>query len=312
MKTFLSLLVNGITLSGIYALLAVSFTLVYGVMRLINFAYAGLFTVAAYFGIWLLGGAGVTGEGQLGVLAAAGAIALALVLGMLVVGLLGVVVDQTTYRPLRFAPILSPLITSLAVVFILSNGILAVVGPSPRYFPVHLGRQGFGIGGVNVSPADMVIVGVALGLVLALRLLVHRSGFGISMRATADDPVAARLAGVRTERIIAGVFGIGSALGAAAAIMYTLYYGTATYNMGYIPTLKAFAAAVLGGIGSIEGAAVGALVLGLVESFFAGYGSIWTDGAIGSNYEDAVAFIVLIAIITLRPTGIMGDRAALD
>lgn len=308
MKHFLILLFNGLTLGAVYAMIALSFTMVYGVLKLINFAYAGLFTIGAYSAIWGLGVIGVDQSSSLATVAVVGVIALALLATMAWTGAVGLAVERLVYRPLRNAPLLAPLISALGMVLILQNVVLLIAGSKPRFFPLEVSGGGLSIGGAQVTALQIVIVPLALVLMALLYWMVHHTGFGLGIRATADDLRTARLLGIRIDRTIGLVFFLGSALGGAAGVLYALYYGTATYMMGYVPSIKAFTAAVLGGIGNIPGAVLGGFLLGLVESFTAGYSSQLTGGAISPNYQDVVAFLLLIAILTIKPTGLLGER----
>jgi len=300
---FLTLIFNGLTLGAIYALIALSYTMVYGVLKLINFAYAGLFTIGAYAAIWGLGVVGIQ-SAPTGPLLIAAAIIGSLVIAMLVSGLVGVVVERVAYRPLRQAPILAPLISAL----ILQNGLLVIAGSAPQFYPPLIQGNGFTVSGATITPLQIIIILLAVVLMIILYLVVQKTRFGLQIQATAENVNTARLMGIRTDYVIVLVFFLGSALGGAAGVMYTLYYGTATFTMGYIPSIKAFTAAVLGGIGNIPGAMIGGFLLGLIESFGAGYLPQITRGAIGPNYEDVFAFVILIIILTLRPRGLLGER----
>jgi len=304
---FLTLIFNGLTLGAIYALIALSYTMVYGVLKLINFAYAGLFTIGAYAAIWGLGVVGIQ-SAPTGPLLIAAAIIGSLVIAMLVSGLVGVVVERVAYRPLRQAPILAPLISALGVALILQNGLLVIAGSAPQFYPPLIQGNGFTVSGATITPLQIIIILLAVVLMIILYLVVQKTRFGLQIQATAENVNTARLMGIRTDYVIVLVFFLGSALGGAAGVMYTLYYGTATFTMGYIPSIKAFTAAVLGGIGNIPGAMIGGFLLGLIESFGAGYLPQITRGAIGPNYEDVFAFVILIIILTLRPRGLLGER----
>jgi branched-chain amino acid transport system permease protein len=309
MKQFLNLLFGGLTLGAIYSLIALGYTMVYGVLRLINFAYAGLFTLGAYAAVWGITVVGLaSGRASMTVSVVVAVALLALGLGMLASGAAGVVVERIAYRPLRGAHILAPLISALGVALVLQNLILLVAGSAPKFFPQVLPEGGITVATARLSWVQIAIVGVALALMLALTLVVQRTSLGIQIRATADDVGTARLMGIRVDRTIAAVFALGSALGGAAGVMYVMFYGTATYTMGFVPSVKAFTAAILGGIGSVPGAVVGGFLLGLLESFGAGYLGDLTGGAVGPNYQDVFAFVVLIAILTIRPQGLLGER----
>lgn len=304
---FLSLLFNGLTLGAIYALIALSYTMVYGVLKLINFAYSGIFTLGAYAAIWGLGVVGIVGGG-LSALAVGAAIVGSIVIAMVWTGAIGVVIERVAYRPLRVAPILAPLISALGVALILQNTVQLKAGSAPEYYPPLVPDTGIDVGGAQVSLLQIIIIPLALALMLCLYTLVHRTRFGLQIQATAEDIQTARLMGIRTDRVIALVFLLGSALGGAAGVLYAIKYGQVTFTMGYIPSIKAFTAAVLGGIGNIPGAMLGGILLGLIESFAAGYLPQITNGVIGPSYQDVFAFVILIVILTIKPTGILGER----
>jgi branched-chain amino acid transport system permease protein len=308
MAQFLTHLFNGLTLGAVYALIALSYTMVYGVLKLINFAYSGLFTIGAYAAIWGLGVAGINGGRTMTLVAIVAAVVGSILVGMVCSGVIGVMVERIAYRPLRLAPILAPLISALGMAQILQNGTQLVAGTAPQFYPPIVQGSGFSVGGTTVTPLQITIIVLAIVLMILLYGLVHRTRFGLQIQATAEDIQTARLMGIRTDRVIALVFLLGSALGGAAGVLYAIYYGTATTTMGYIPSIKAFTAAVLGGIGNIPGAMVGGFLLGVIESFGAGYLPQVTNGAIGSNYEDVFAFIILIIILTIKPTGLLGER----
>jgi branched-chain amino acid transport system permease protein len=298
-------LVNGLSLGTVYALIALGYTMVYGVLRLINFAHGDVTMVGAFAGFYVAGALDVQGRPSL-------AKALAVTLGAMVVcGALGFVMERAAYRPLRDRPRLTALITAIGVSFLLEYGfqlqpirglpIPFPPGPSPRFFPtlLDLGPP-FDLGGVSVPKIDLLGFGVALALMVALQLVVYRTRFGTAMRAVSFDPKVAGLMGIPVDRVIAWTFVLGSALAAAAGIISAARMPKIEPLFGLMPGLKAFVAAVLGGIGSVPGAMLGGLALGLTEEYVAGYTS--------SSYRDAIAFSVLILVLLFRPEGLLGRR----
>jgi branched-chain amino acid transport system permease protein len=284
-------LINGLALGAIYALIALGYTMVYGVLRFINFAHSDVFMVGAFSGYFLAR------------LLPAGSVlsGLAVLLGaMAICALLGVIIERLAYRPLRGRSTLTVLITAIGVSLLLQNLGQRVFGPNPRSFPALFPLHQFHIGGLVVSSAQIMVFVVALVLLFLLRHIVLHTRTGTAMRALSFNPVAASLVGVNNDRVISFTFALGSALAAAGGILYASNYPSIDPLMGTLPGMKAFVAAVLGGIGNIAGAAIGGLVLGLVETGVVGFG--------GSTYRDAVAFAVLILILLLRPEGLLGKR----
>jgi branched-chain amino acid transport system permease protein len=295
MTELLQQLINGLALGAIYALIALGYTMVYGVLRFINFAHSDVFMVGAFAGYFL---AKLLPGGSMfsGVLVLLGAMAICAVLG--------VVIERLAYRPLRGRSTLTVLITAIGVSLLLQNVAQNrhVFGPNPRSFPALFPVHQFHLGGVVVSSAQIMVFVVALVLLFLLRHIVLNTRIGTAMRALSFNPVAASLVGINNDRVISFTFALGSALAAAGGILYASNYPSIEPLMGTLPGMKAFVAAVLGGIGNIAGAAVGGLVLGLVETGVVALG--------GSTYRDAVAFAVLILILLLRPEGLLGRRMA--
>ena len=289
MTEFLQQLVNGLSLGAIYALIALGYTMVYGVLRFINFAHSDVFMVGAFAGYYM--GRVVPHETLGGGL-------LALVAAMLACALLGVVIEKLAYRPLRGRSTLTVLITAIGVSLLLQNLGQRVFGPNPRSFPALFPRHDFRIDGLVVSSAQLAVFGVTLVLLFALRWIVMRTRIGTAMRALSFNPTAASLVGINNDFVISCTFALGSSLAGAGGILYALNYPSIDPLMGTLPGLKAFVAAVLGGIGNIPGAAAGGLLLGLIETVVVALG--------GSTYRDAVAFGVLILILLLRPGGLLG------
>jgi branched-chain amino acid transport system permease protein len=289
LSEFLQQLFNGVSLGAVYALLALGYTMVYGVLRFINFAHADVFMVGAFVGYFV--GQHVPSATLLGGLTA-------LVTAMVACALLGILIERLAYRPLRNAPKLNVLITAIGVSLLLESGGQVLLGATPRTFPTIFPSSEFQLGPLSVSSNQLVILGVSAALIVALQLIVFRTRLGTAMRAVSLNPQAAQLVGINHDSIISFTFGLGSALAAAGGILYALNYPAIDPLMGVMPGLKAFVAAILGGIGSIPGAALGGLVLGIVETF--------VSGSEYSTYKDAIAFAVLILILLFRPCGILG------
>jgi branched-chain amino acid transport system permease protein len=298
-------LVNGLSVGTVYALIALGYTMVYGVLRLINFAHGDVTMVGAFAGYYVAGALDVNGRPSL-------AKALAVTLGAMVFcGALGFLVERAAYRPLRGRPRLTALITAIGVSFLLEYGFqLQPIpglpfpfppGPSPRFFPtlLELGPP-FDLAGVSVAKIDLIGFALAVALMVALQLVVYRSRFGTAMRAVSFDPRVSGLMGIPVDRVIAWTFVLGSALAAAAGIISAARLPKIEPLIGLMPGLKAFVAAVLGGIGSVPGAMLGGLALGLTEEYVAGYTS--------SSFRDAIAFAILILVLLFRPEGLLGRR----
>jgi branched-chain amino acid transport system permease protein len=307
--------VNGLSVGTIYALIALGYTMVYGVLKLINFAHGDVYMVGAFSGYYLASLIGVRspyGDNPPGTMEVLVKASLVTMGAMAVCGALGYAIERFAYRPLRSRPRLTSLITAIGVSFLLEYGfqLSPVVkqpiqfppGPSPRFFPTLLERHAIDFFGVNTSNYDLIGLGVAFGLMLALQFIVYRTRFGTAMRAVSFDPQVAGLMGIPVNRIISGTFVLGSGLAAAAGIINAVSRPKIDPLFGLVPGLKAFVAAVLGGIGSVPGAMVGGLVLGTAEEYVAGY----TD----SSYRDAIAFTVLILVLLVRPAGIFGRVTA--
>ncbi|MFM9079171.1 MAG: branched-chain amino acid ABC transporter permease, partial [Opitutaceae bacterium] len=285
---------NGLSLGAIYALIALGYTMVYGVLRFINFAHSDVFMVGAFLGYF----AGrIVPEGTVwgGIVVLLAAMAGCAVLGMLI--------ERLAYRPLRGAPTLNVLITAIGVSLLLEYSGQVFFGAAPRTFPAILPSANFTLGGLVLSSNQLVVIVVAVLLMIGLELVVHRTKIGMAMRAVSLNPRAAQLVGVNNDVVISFTFGLGSALAAAGGVLYALNYPSIDPLMGVMPGLKAFVAAILGGIGNIPGAALGGLLLGVVETFV--NGSQW------STYKDAIAFAILIVILLFRPAGLLG-RATVE
>jgi branched-chain amino acid transport system permease protein len=304
---FLQHLVNGVSLGTIYALIALGYTMVYGVLKLINFAHGDVYMVGAFMGYYLAAfwKGGAEGGGGSGSVVRAFLVTIA---SMLICGLLGYVIERFAYRPLRDRPRLTALITAIGVSFLLEfgfqlnfRGVPFPPGPTPRIFPTLIAGHDTGwlsAVGVNLYTTDLLTLGVAVGLMILLQWIVYRTKFGTAMRAVSFDHQVAGLMGIPVNRIISWTFVLGSMLAAAAGILFAITRPRIDPLMGLMFGLKAFVAAVLGGIGSVPGAMVGGLVLGLSEEFVAGY--------LLSSYRDAIAFGILIIVLVLRPSGLFG------
>ena len=302
MDIFLQQIINGLVQGSIYALVALGYTMVYGIMGLINFAHGeavmiGTLVTISVAGAMLAAGFGALPAGLAGVLAA-----------MLVCMLLGWGLERIAYRPLRNAPRLAPLITAIGMSIVLQNLAMIIWGRSYLTFPALLPKTTFELAGASFTSIQVLIV-LLSGLTMAgLLALVYRTKLGMAMRATAQNPAVASLMGVNTNRVIAAAFVIGSALGAIAGVMVGSYYEIAHYQMGFMLGLKAFTAAVLGGIGNLAGAMAGGVLLGLIEALGAGYIGDLTNGFLGSHYQDIFAFVVLIFVLMFKPSGLFGEK----
>ena len=289
MSEFLQQLLNGISLGAIYALIALGYTMVYGVLRFINFAHSDVFMVGSFIGYYV--GKHVP-ENTIG-----GGLVVLLV-SMLGCAVLGMTIERLAYRPLRGAPTLNVLITAIGVSLLLEYSGQVFFGAAPRTFPAIFPVKNFSVGGLVISSNQLVVILVAVLLMIGLQFIVFRTKIGTAMRAVSLNPQAAQLVGVNNDIVISFTFGLGSALAAAGGILYALNYPSIDPLMGVMPGLKAFVAAVLGGIGNIPGAALGGLILGTVETYV--NGSQW------STYKDAIEFAILIIIMLFRPAGLLG------
>jgi len=290
MSEFCQQLINGLSLGAIYALIALGYTMVYGVLRFINFAHSDVFMVGAFSGFYL-GRLFSRNSFALGLAALFGAMAIC--------GALGILIERLAYRPLRGRSTLSVLITAIGVSLLLQNSGQLIFGANPKSFPKLFVQTRFDLPGHLVISSDQLAVfGTTILLLFALQYIVLRTKIGTAMRALSFNADAASLVGINIDRVISFTFGLGSALAGAAGILYALNYPSIDPLMGTLPGLKAFVAAVLGGIGNIPGAALGGMVIGVVETFVAG--TAW------STYRDAIAFAVLILILLFKPAGLLG------
>jgi len=295
---FLQQLINGLSLGSIYALIALGYTMVYGILKLINFAHGEVFMVGAYTGLYAAGALGVAGFEASNRSFPLYLAVLVLIIAMAAAALLGVTIEFLAYRPVRSAPRLTPLITAIGVSLFLQNAGMLLFSPNPQRYPAILSEVRFELFGVIVTNIKLTIFVVALALMLGLHLFVQRTWTGRAMRALSFNIDAAKLMGIDTNRVIRSTFAIGSALAAAGGILFGLDQITINPLMGVLTGLKAFVAAVLGGIGSIPGAVVGGLLIGLAEQLTAGY--------LSPEYRDAITFLILILILLLKPEGLLG------
>jgi branched-chain amino acid transport system permease protein len=285
-------LINGLTLGGIYALIALGYTLIFGVIRLINFAQGEMSMVGAFAALAVLGLL-TPAPGPVPLLAA---FACALV----VAGLLGIAVERAAFRPVRMAPPLAALITSLGVSIFLQNVVMVSVGSDNKSFAAVFAPGHIGLGPARVTYLQGVILVLAVALMVGLDVLIKRTRFGRSVKATAENRELAMLVGISPKRATVLTFVLAAGLGSAAGVMYGLYYGVAKYDMGFLPGIKGFTAAILGGMGNIRGAMAGGVALGLMEALAAGY--------ISADYKDVFAFGVLILVLVFRPQGFLGEK----
>ena len=304
METFFQQIINGLVLGSMYALVALGYTMVYGIINLINFAHGEVLMFGALTS-WTV----VTALADTG-LPGWGLMLISLVCAVVVCAALNFTIEKLAYRPLRNAPRLAPLITAMGMSLLLQTLAMIIWKPNPKPYPSLLPTDPIDLGGPVISVTQCLILGLTAVILAALMYLVNKTKLGRAMRATAENPRVAALMGVKPDLVISATFVIGAVLAAVAGIMWAANYGTAQHTMGFMPGLKAFTAAVLGGIGNLAGAVVGALLLGLVEALGAGYLGDLTGGVLGSHYADIFAFVALILVLTLRPAGLLGERVA--
>ncbi len=296
MEIFFQQLVNGLTIGSIYALVALGYTMVYGVLKLINFAHGDLVALSAYIGL-------VTVMQLMGALSPVLLIIATFIITMILTSLGGLILERAAYRPLRKAPRLSAVVSALGASMIIENGIMLIWGPMPRIFPASaVPNANYNIHGVYISLMQVLVLVISFILMVALYLFVNRTKLGTAMRACAIDQDAARLMGIDVNKVIVTTFIIGSALGAVGGLFIGMYYRGIYFNMGWIYGLNAFVAAIIGGIGNIPGAMLGGMLLGIFNAFIAGY--------VSSSWSLALTYVLLIVIMILRPTGILGERVA--
>ena len=304
METLIQQIINGLVLGSMYALVALGYTMVYGIINLINFAHGEILMVGgltAWTVVTALEGAGLPGWLMM---------LLGLICAIVVCTVLNFLVEKIAYRPLRNAPRLAPLITAMGMSLLLQTLAMIIWKPNPKPFPLLLPQEPIDLGGPVITVTQCLILGLTVAILAALMSLVTHTKLGRAMRATAENPRVAGLMGVKPDFIISTTFVIGAVLAAVAGLMWAANYGTVQHTMGFMPGLKAFTAAVLGGIGNLPGAMVGGVLLGLIESFGAGYLGDLTGDVFGSQYVDIFAFVSLILVLTLRPSGLLGERVA--
>ena len=306
MDTFIQQIINGLVLGSMYALVALGYTMVYGVLNLINFAHGDVLMIGAMAGLTILKVLNSVAPDLPGfvklLIAIIGAIPVCVAVNILI--------ERVAYRRLRNAPRLAPLITAIGVSILLQTFAMMIWSRNPLPFPQLLSSQPIMLGGALISQTQLLLLCMAAISMVSLVLLVEKTKMGRAMRATAENPRVAGLMGVDSNKVIVATFAIGAALAAVAGVMWGANYASIQFAMGFIPGLKAFSAAVLGGIGNIYGAMIGGILLGIIESLGAGYISDLTGGFLGSHYQDIFAFVVLIIVLTIRPSGIMGERVA--
>ena len=282
-------MVNGISLGSVYALIALGYTMVYGIVKLINFAHGDILMVGAFVGYFVLGAMGVSPVFMLA----------AFILSMALCALFGIIIEKACYKPLRNAPRINVLITAIGVSIVLENGarVIPFMGPNPHKYPTPE-TVIYHFLGIGISQVQIIVLSISILLMIVLSLFISYTKMGKAMRAVSQDMVASLMMGINVNRVISFTFAIGAALGAAAGILFSTAYPQVEPYMGIIPGLKAFVAAVLGGIGSIPGAVLGGFILGIAETL--------TKGFISSKLADAVAFAILIVILVIKPAGLLG------
>ena len=304
MDTFIQQIINGLVLGSVYALVALGYTMVYGIINLINFAHGEVLMVGALTSwtvVTALAGFGLPGWLML---------LISLIAAVVVCCTLNFAIEKIAYRPLRNAPRLAPLITAMGVSLLLQTLAMIVWKPTNKSYPILLPSEPYNVFGAVINNVQIMILVVTAITLTGLMYLVNKTKLGRAMRATAENPRVAGLMGVKPDAVISATFVIGAALAALAGVMYAANYGLVNHSMGFLPGLKAFTAAVFGGIGNLAGAMVGGVLLGLIEALGSGYIGALTGGLLGSHYQDIFAFIVLILVLTLRPQGLLGERVA--
>ena len=306
MDIFIQQIINGLVLGSMYALIALGYTMVYGVLNLINFAHADVLMIGAMAGLTILNMVNTVAPDLPGIvklfIAILGAIPICVAVNVLI--------ERVAYRRLRNAPRPAPVINAIGVSIFLQTIAMMIGGRNPISFPQVMPSDPIHVFGALISPTQVMLLVLAAVSMVSLALLVEKTKIGRAMRATAENPRIAGLMGVDSNRVIVMTFAIGATLAAVAGVMWAANYSSAQFAMGFVPGIKAFSAAVLGGIGNIYGAMLGGLLLWLIESLGAGYVGELTGGFLGSHYQDIFAFLVLVLVLTLRPSGIMGERVA--
>ncbi len=306
MDILLQQIINGLVLGSMYALVALGYTMVYGIIGLINFAHGDVLMVGALTSWSIIS---VMRESTPDMPAWI-ILLLATLIAMVVCAALNYSIEKLAYRPLRNSPRLAPLITAIGVSILLQTLAMIIWKPNPKSYPTMLSSEPIAIGGAVISATQITILATTAIVLSFLMWLVNRTNLGRAMRATAENPRVAGLMGIKPDMVISATFIIGAMLAAVAGIMWASNYGTVQHAMGFMPGLKAFVAAVMGGIGNLAGAVLGGIALGLIEALGAGYLGHLTGGFLGSQYSDIFAFIVLALVLTLRPSGLLGERVA--
>ena len=306
MEILLQQIINGLVLGSMYALVALGYTMVYGIINLINFAHGEVLMVGAMTSWTIIGLMKDATPGAPGWVI----LIVAMVIACVVAAALNFVIEKVAYRPLRNSPKLAPLITAIGVSILLQTLAMIIWKPNYKPYPTLLPNVPFDIGGAVITPTQIMILGMTAVSLAALMYLVNHTRLGRAMRATAENPRVAGLMGVKPDMVISATFIIGAILATIAGMMYASNYGTVQHSMGFLPGLKAFTAAVFNNINNLAGAVVGGILLGLIESIGSGYIGMLTGGLLGSHYSDIFAFIVLIVVLTLRPSGLLGERVA--
>jgi len=306
MDILLQQIINGLVLGSMYALIALGYTMVYGIIQLINFAHGEVLMVGALTSWSIIGMMQTAMPDMPGWII----LLIATIIACVVAAVLNFSIEKIAYRPLRSSPRLAPLITAIGMSILLQTLAMIIWKPNYKPYPTLLPSDPFEVAGAVITPTQVLILVVTAITLALLMYLVNYTRLGRAMRATAENPRVAALMGIKPDFVISATFVIGAVLAAIAGVMWASNYGTAQHTMGFLPGLKAFIAAVFGGIGNLAGAVVGAMILGLVEAIGAGYIGTLTGGVLGSQYVDIFSFIVLIIVLTLRPSGLLGERVA--
>ena len=306
MDILLQQIINGLVLGSMYALIALGYTMVYGIIQLINFAHGEVLMIGVLTSWSIIGvmqGAMPDTPGWIILL-------IATLIACVVAAVLNYTIEKLAYRPLRNSPRLAPLITAIGMSILLQTLAMIIWKPNYKPYPTLLPAEPFDIAGAVITPTQILVLVVTALMLTVLMYLVNYTRLGRAMRATAENPRVAALMGIKPDMVISATFVIGAVLATIAGVLWASNYGTAQHTMGFLPGLKAFIAAVFGGIGNLAGAVVGAMILGLVEAIGAGYIGELTGGVLGSQYVDIFSFVVLIIVLTLRPSGLLGERVA--
>ncbi|GAB2721312.1 MULTISPECIES: branched-chain amino acid ABC transporter permease [Comamonas] len=306
MDILLQQIINGLVLGSMYALIALGYTMVYGIIQLINFAHGEVLMIGVLTSWSIIGVMQEAMPGTPGWVI----LLIATLIACVVAAVLNFTIEKLAYRPLRNSPRLAPLITAIGMSILLQTLAMIIWKPNYKPYPTLLPMEPFDLAGAVITPTQILVLGVTAVVLAVLMYLVNYTRLGRAMRATAENPRVAALMGIKPDMVISATFVIGAVLAAIAGVLWASNYGTAQHTMGFLPGLKAFIAAVFGGIGNLAGAVVGAMILGLVEAIGAGYIGQLTGGVLGSQYVDIFSFIVLIIVLTLRPSGLLGERVA--